>query len=332
MNERHQENMSNASIVTRCFTGALPSSAGPGNADAAQMDPPEKTFRVISADHSGKSPDLRLASSRCIAARRVTLGYEKKVVLSGIDLQVSKGEFISIIGPSGVGKTTLLMAINGNVKIFNGNLTVLNHNMETARSYALKMVRSKIGFIYQGFHLVRRLSVLDNIASGMLRDMGPFCTAVKYYTHEQYEKIYEYMKAVGIEKEALQRCDRLSGGQMQRVAIARALAQQPEIMLADEPISSLDPVSAGNVMDTLAHINRQYGITVIANLHQLEYARQYCSRIVGVNAGKIVYDGASDGLHQAVVEQIYSHSGQVPSRSRRAPELSDDAPASVSSI
>jgi len=235
----------------------------------------------------------------------VTLGYGDKVVLDGIHLDVCGGEFISVIGPSGVGKSTLLMAINGTVRIFGGDLTVLNHNLRTIKNGALKHVRSRIGAVYQGYNLVKRLSVLDNIAAGMLRRVGPLSAAIKYYTHDQYEKIYEYMQAVGIEEEALQRCDRLSGGQMQRVAIARALAQSPEMILADEPISSLDPVSAGNVMDTLARINRQYGITIIANLHQLDHARNYCTRIIGINEGRIVYDGRPECMGQAVIKQIY---------------------------
>jgi phosphonate transport system ATP-binding protein len=241
----------------------------------------------------------------CIDAKNVVLGYGNKIVLDDIHLHVASGEFISIIGPSGVGKSTLLLAVNGNVKIFGGNLRVLDHNLTTIKNRALKQIRSRIGFIYQGYNLVKRLSVMDNVASGMLQSMNSISAAVKYYTHEQYEKVFEYMQAVGIEQEALQRCDRLSGGQMQRVAIARALAQKPDIILADEPISSLDPVSARNVMDTLARINDQYGITVIANLHQMDYAKHYCCRIVGINSGKIVFDGAPDCINRAVMSQIY---------------------------
>lgn len=241
----------------------------------------------------------------CIAARKLSLGYGKKIVLEDIDLNVCKGEFVSIIGPSGVGKSTLLMALNGNVSILGGDLTVLDHNLSKIDTATLKKIRSRIGAIYQGFNLVKRLNVLDNIASGMLSAMGPCSTAVKYYTHDQYEQIFEYMQSVGIEQEALQRCDRLSGGQMQRVAIARALAQKPEIILADEPISSLDPVSARNVMDILAQINLQYGITIIANLHQLDYATAYCTRIIGINGGKIIYDGRPDAISKTTIKNVY---------------------------
>jgi phosphonate transport system ATP-binding protein len=243
-----------------------------------------------------------------IVAKNVKLGYGDKVVLAEVNLNIAKGEFISIIGPSGVGKSTLLMAINGNVKIFSGELTVLNQNLQNIKNAALKDIRSRIGVIFQGYNLVKRSSVLDNIAGGMLRKMNPLQAAVKYYRHDQYEQIYEYMRTVNLEGEALQRCDCLSGGQMQRVAIARALAQDPEVILADEPISSLDPVSAKGVMDTLLRINQQYGLTVIANLHQLEYAKRYCSRVIGMNGGRIVYDGKPEGLGQKLIDRLYQGS------------------------
>lgn len=240
-----------------------------------------------------------------IRAERLTLGYGRKEVVKGVDLTIRKGEFLSIIGPSGVGKSTLLMGINATTSILGGSLKVLGNDVGSIRHNDLKALRAKLGVIFQGYNLVARLSVLDNIASGMLHRKPLLSALFKHYTHQQYEEIYEYMKVVGIEGEALSRCDRLSGGQKQRVAIARAIAQRPEIILADEPISSLDPVSARTVLETLRNANERYGITVVANLHQLDYAREFCSRVIGLNGGRIIYDGPPSQLCQATVDAIY---------------------------
>lgn len=240
-----------------------------------------------------------------IKAEKLILGYGYKEVVKQVDFTITKGEFLSIIGPSGVGKSTLLMGINATTSILGGRLQVLGQDLRGISHRDLKALRSRIGVIFQGFNLVSRLSVLDNIASGLLHRKPLWAALCKHYTHQQYEELYEYMKVVGIEGEALSRCDRLSGGQKQRVAIARAIAQRPEIILADEPISSLDPVSARTVLDTLRNANQKYGITIIANLHQLDYAREYCSRVIGMNAGRIVYDGSPAALCHGTIEQIY---------------------------
>jgi phosphonate transport system ATP-binding protein len=220
-------------------------------------------------------------------------------------LTIGKGEFLSIIGPSGVGKSTLLMGLNATTSILEGSLRVLGSNLGSIRHHELKALRARIGVIFQGFNLVSRLSVFDNIASGMLHYKPLLSALFRHYSESQYDEIYEYMKVVGIEQEALSRCDRLSGGQKQRVAIARAIAQRPEIILADEPISSLDPVSARRVMETLRDANQKYGITVVSNLHQLDYAREFCSRVIGLNGGRIVYDGPPNQLTRAAVAHIY---------------------------
>jgi phosphonate transport system ATP-binding protein len=240
-----------------------------------------------------------------IHAEGLTLGYGRKEVVRNVDLSIRKGEFLSIIGPSGVGKSTLLMGINATTSILGGSLKVLGNDVASIRNGELKKLRSRIGVIFQGFNLVSRLSVLDNIASGMLHRKPLLSALFKHYNDQQYEEIYEYMKVVGIEDEALSRCDRLSGGQKQRVAIARAIAQHPEVILADEPISSLDPVSARTVLETLRNANEKYGITVVANLHQLDYAREFCNRVIGMNGGRIVYDGPPAQLCQATINQIY---------------------------
>ena len=240
-----------------------------------------------------------------VQAENLTLGYSRKRVVKGIDLTINKGEFLSIIGPSGVGKSTLLMGLNATTSILDGHLRVLGRNLNDIGHRELKSLRARIGVIFQGFNLVSRLSVFDNIASGMLHRKPLLTSLIRHYSREQYDEIYEYMNVVGIEKEALSRCDRLSGGQKQRVAIARAIAQRPEMILADEPVSSLDPVSARSVLETLRNANERYGITVVANLHQLDYAREYCSRVIGLNDGRIVYDGKPEGLSPATVSHIY---------------------------
>ena len=240
-----------------------------------------------------------------ISARNLTLGYGSKKVLHNLNLNIEKGEFLSIIGPSGVGKSTLLMGINATTSILGGDFQVLGQDLNSLKNQEIKALRAKIGVIFQGFNLVARMSVLNNIASGMLANKSLLAALFKYYNRQQYEQVYEYMKVVGIEAEALSRCDCLSGGQKQRVAIARAIAQKPEIILADEPISSLDPVSARRVMETLKHANEKYGITVVSTLHQLNYAKEYCNRVIGINQGKIVYDGPPHELSAATIERIY---------------------------
>lgn len=245
-----------------------------------------------------------------IEARSLELGYGRRTVLPDVNLRVRKGEFVGIIGPSGAGKSTLLMSFNAVVSIFGGELHVLGEPVHRISNSALKQLRSRIGIIFQGFNLVKRLTVVDNIASGMLGRMFLLPTMIKYYTSRQYDRIWEYMRIVGIEDAALQRCDQLSGGQMQRVAIARAMAQEPEMILADEPISSLDPVSARRVMDTLRAVNEHYRITIVSNLHQLDYARDYCTRILGMRNGEIVFDGAPAALTADVVREIYNGSGE----------------------
>lgn len=222
-----------------------------------------------------------------------------------MNLKIEKGEFIGIIGPSGAGKSTLLMSIVGGIKVFNGHFEVLNHNMENIKKKDLVNLREQIGIIFQGYNLVDRLSVLDNIVSGMLKDIPMARAVIKYYKEKELKKVQKLLEIVDIQKHSSKRCDELSGGQRQRVAIARALASEPKIILADEPISALDQKSAKKVMEILEKINKELKVTIIANLHHLDVAEKYCTRILGINGGEVVFDGKPSQLNEKIIEKIY---------------------------
>lgn len=237
--------------------------------------------------------------------KKLTLGYKKIKILNKVDLHIKKGEFVGIIGPSGAGKSTLLMSIAGGIKVFEGDFEVLNYNMNKIKKKHLLKLREQVSIIFQGYNLVDRLSVLDNVISGMLKEIPMPRAVIKYYKDKEYKKVLELMELVNIEKHSLKRCDELSGGQRQRVAIARALAGDPKILLADEPISALDHKSAVKVMEILRKINNELGVTILANLHHLDMAKDYCARIIGVNEGNIIFDGKPDKLTAAIIEDIY---------------------------
>lgn len=240
-----------------------------------------------------------------IHLKNANIGYGNKVVLHDFNLKIEEGEFIGIIGASGAGKSTLLGTLIANVKIFNGRVTSLNYDVARVKKRDMQKLRSRVGFIFQGFNLVNRMRVLDNVASGMLPRISVPRALLKLYDSDQYRQTYEMLKIVGLEEKALERCDQLSGGQRQRVAIARALAQKPDLILADEPVAALDPISAEKVMNTLQKVNNSLGVTVVANLHQLEIAREYCKRVIGINDGRIVFDGSPEELTNKAVDDIY---------------------------
>lgn len=242
-----------------------------------------------------------------IKMKKLTLGYKKEKILSDVSIKIKKGEFIGIIGPSGAGKSTLLMAVTGGIKVFDGKFEVLDYDLENIKKKNLIKLREQIGVIFQGYNLVDRISVLDNVISGMLKDIPLTRAIIKLYKKKELQKAKEYMDIVDMTKHSLKRCDELSGGQRQRVAIARALAAEPKIILADEPVSALDPKSAKKIMSILKKVNETYGVTVIANLHHLEYANEYCDRIIGVNNGTVVFDDKSEKLTDELVEKIYAN-------------------------
>lgn len=245
-----------------------------------------------------------------IKMKNVTLGYKKEKILNKIDLKIEKGEFVGIIGPSGAGKSTLLMSVVGGIKVFDGHFEVLGFNMEKIKKSNLIKLREQVGIIFQGYNLVDRLSVLDNVISGMLKDIPMARAIIKYYKEKELKKVQELIKIVDLEKHSLKRCDELSGGQRQRVAIARALASDPKIILADEPISALDEKSAKKIMKILEKVNSELEVTILANLHHLDVATKYCTRIIGVNSGNLIFDGQPSELTEDIIEKIYAGSSE----------------------
>ncbi len=210
--------------------------------------------------------------------------------LNNINLFIDKGEFLVIIGLSGAGKSTLLRLINQLIPVSTGQVIVDGVRMDTASGKILRNMRRKIGMIFQSFNIVKRMSVLSNVLSGRVGYHPTWRNVLGIYPEDDKQIAYKALQRVDILEKVHNRASDLSGGQQQRVAIARALAQQPLIMLADEPVASLDPITTVQVMDFLKEICASDGITTVANLHHVDLAWKYATRVVGVRAGEIVYD------------------------------------------
>ncbi|MDD6283727.1 phosphonate ABC transporter ATP-binding protein [Oribacterium sp. HCP28S3_H8] len=229
-------------------------------------------------------------------------GYEG---LKHVNLEIEQGEFIAIIGLSGAGKSTLIRTINRMHDITSGRLTVDDVDVMSLSGKSLRRFRRKIGMIFQSFNLITRTTVIKNVLTAFVPDMPWFRSAFGIYTKEEKLKALECLDKVGIVDKAFVRADQLSGGQQQRVALARTLAQDPQIILADEPVASLDPVTAKQVMDDFKRINQHMNITILINIHHVDLALQYCDRVIGIRAGEVVYDGPAAEVNDAVLKQIY---------------------------
>ena len=226
------------------------------------------------------------------------------VALKNIDLDIEAGEFVVIVGLSGAGKSTLLRCVNGLVPVAG---SVLTNGMEVvgASRQELREIRSDVGMIFQTFNLVNRSSVLNNVLVGRLGHVSRWRSMLGFWPDEDKEIAFQSLERVGIVEKTYVRASDLSGGQQQRVGIARALAQEPDIILADEPVASLDPVTSHMVMRDLQRINRELGITTLINLHFLDLARQYGKRLIGLNDGEVVFDGDIADVDDAIFRQIY---------------------------
>ena len=228
--------------------------------------------------------------------------------LRNVTLDVPAGQMLVIVGLSGAGKSTLIRAINGLVPLSGGDVLIDGQSVRQASPRQLRELRSRIGMIFQTFNLVKRTTVLNNVLMGRLHTTSTWRSLLGWYRPDDVELAMRALERVDIVEKAYVRAANLSGGQQQRVGIARALAQEPKILLADEPVASLDPPTSHVVMRDLQRINRELGITTIVNLHFLDLAKVYGERIIGMRQGELVYDGTGAQADENVFRDIYGRS------------------------
>ena len=225
--------------------------------------------------------------------------------LKNISFDVEKGEFISIIGPSGSGKSTLLRSMNKMIDISQGSILFEDKNIENLKKTEIEIVRREIGMIFQSYNLVERLTVIENVLHGRLGYKSVIAGILGIYSEEEKKEAFNFLEKVNMTKYAYRKCNELSGGQKQRVGIARAIMQKPKLLLCDEPIASLDPKTAENIMDYLKKIVSELKITCIVNLHQVDIAKKYSERIIALNKGEKIFDDKTERLTDDMIEFIY---------------------------
>lgn len=235
----------------------------------------------------------------------VTKQYGQVTAVNKATIEIPEGQMVGVIGRSGAGKSTLLRLINRLIEPTEGAISFGGSDVTKLRGRALLEWRTQCAMIFQQFNLVPRLDVITNVLVGRVNYHPTVATMFKFFSAEERAMAVHALDRLDMVPQALQRAETLSGGQQQRVAIARALVQQPKILLADEPIASLDPRNAAIVMDALRDINQQDEITVVCNLHTLDTARAYCDRVIGMAHGEVVFDGRADELSMAAVREIY---------------------------
>jgi phosphonate transport system ATP-binding protein len=236
-------------------------------------------------------------------SKRFPNGFE---ALKGIDAVIEPGSFTVVLGPSGAGKSTLLRLMNGLETPTAGEVSIDGDFVDVRN---LRQIRTKVAMVFQQFNLVGRLSVVTNVLTGRLAHRSWVGSLFYLFRNEDMGIAQDALSRVSLIDKAWNRADKLSGGQQQRVGIARALAQQPKVILADEPVASLDPVSSEEIMALLREICDRDGLTVVVNLHQVELARRFADRIIGMNSGKVVFDGTPQQMSQAVLRNIYQREG-----------------------
>lgn len=258
----------------------------------------DNTARLFQSDQTSGPVEIEIVS--------VAKNYGDKQVLSDVSLAIHRGGCVALIGANGAGKSTLMRACAGLVSIDTGRLLILGHPLSGIDQKSLRRVRSQIGFVFQKHNLTPRLCALSNVIHGSLgRHWGPHLWSHHLAPRHLRKKALECLDQVGLADIASQRCDTLSGGQSQRVAIARMLMQKPKLIMADEPVASLDPSAGREVMELLVRLTKERGLTLLFSSHHLDHARAYAERIVALKSGKIIFDAAPAALSNKIIRDIY---------------------------
>ena len=244
--------------------------------------------------------------------------------LKEVDLTIPAGQVLALIGPSGAGKSTLIRCINRLVEPTSGDVLLKGESLTHLRSSGLRRVRRRIGMIFQEYALVERLSVMENVLSGRLGYVGFWASYFRHFPQSDIDTAFSLLDRVGLEPMADKRADELSGGQRQRVGIARALIQNPELLLVDEPTASLDPKTSRQIMRLITELCTERNLAAIINIHDVALAQMFAQRIVGLQAGSIVYDGDPEGLTSDVLTQIYGEEDWTAVRKQQSSESERD--------
>lgn len=239
--------------------------------------------------------------------KNLTVEYGNFRAIDNVSFTIKDGEFVAVIGSSGGGKSSLMKAINLLVKPKSGSIKIDDEEMTALSSRKLRMKRRKIGFVFQDYNLIDRLSVIENVLTGRLGYKSSLKSLLGIFSKEEYENVEKALEKVGLSEKLFVRGDELSGGQKQRVAIAKALVQEPKIILADEPVASLDVNSSKIIMEYFKEINRVQGITVIINIHDVNIALKYADRVIALKKGKIVFDGKGSEITDDVFKRVYEN-------------------------
>ena len=249
-------------------------------------------------------------AAAALSIRNLDKEYARgKPVLRGITLDVGSAGVTAIIGPSGTGKSTLIRCINRLVEPTSGQIFFQDQDLVKLDRRALRLARRQIGMVFQEYNLVERLTVMENLLCGRLGYVAPWKAWLRKYPRADIDRAFSLLDTVGLAGFANQRADSLSGGQRQRVGIARALMQEPKLLLADEPTSSLDPKTSVEIMELIGKMSRANGIPVMINMHDVELAKRFADRIVGMSGGRVVYDGPPAGLDEDMLKTIYGGEG-----------------------